>query len=95
MSTKAEPTASAHNEASNTIPQPALRVHHGAIDQKTVTSRSPLDAMKRVLRALENMGLHIQQDSAYKLRCIRPKGDPIVSEESPVSVSAIQVVALG
>lgn len=89
---KSEPSAPTLSEASNVNPPQALRVHHGAIDQKTVTSRSPPDIMKRVLQALESMGIQIQEDCAHKFRCVRPKAsEPLIAATGPVSVFATQL----
>ena len=50
-----------------------LRVHHGAVDQTTITSGNPPEVMKHVLDVLTEMGLEVQEESQYKFRCIRPK----------------------
>ncbi|KDQ52436.1 hypothetical protein JAAARDRAFT_102655, partial [Jaapia argillacea MUCL 33604] len=50
-----------------------LRVHHGAVDQTTITTRAPPEVMKHVKDILENMGVEIQIESDYKYRCIRHK----------------------
>ncbi|KAF9648108.1 hypothetical protein BDM02DRAFT_3097023 [Thelephora ganbajun] len=50
-----------------------LRVHHGAVDQTTITSGNPPEVMKYVLDVLLEMGLEVQEESQYKFRCIRPK----------------------
>jgi protein-serine/threonine kinase len=50
-----------------------LRVHHGAVDQTTITSGNPPEVMKHVLDVLLEMGLEVQEESQYKYRCIRPK----------------------
>jgi protein-serine/threonine kinase len=50
-----------------------LRVHHGAMDQTTITSGNPPEVMKHVLDVLVEMGLEVQEESLYKYRCIRPK----------------------
>jgi protein-serine/threonine kinase len=50
-----------------------LRVHHGAMDQTTITSGNPPEVMKHVLDVLLEMGLDVQEESQYKFRCIRPK----------------------
>jgi protein-serine/threonine kinase len=54
-------------------PKNVLRIHHGAVDQTTITSGSPPEVMKHVLGVLESMGLEVQEESQYKYRCIRPK----------------------
>jgi len=50
-----------------------LRVHHGAMDQTTITSGNPPEVMKHVLDVLLEMGMEVQEESQYKFRCIRPK----------------------
>ena len=50
-----------------------LRVHHGAMDQMTITSGNPPEVMKHVLDVLLEMGLEVQEESQYKYRCVRPK----------------------
>ena len=50
-----------------------LRVHHGAVDQTTITSGNPPKVMKHVLDVLLDMGLEVQEESQYKFRCVRPK----------------------
>jgi protein-serine/threonine kinase len=50
-----------------------LRVHHGAVDQTTITSGNPPEVMKHVLDVLFEMGLDVQEESQYKYRCVRPK----------------------
>ena len=50
-----------------------LRVHHGAVDQTTITSGNPPEVMRHVLDVIVEMGLEVQEESQYKYRCIRPK----------------------
>ncbi|KAI0350918.1 Pkinase-domain-containing protein [Trametes cingulata] len=50
-----------------------LRVHHGAVDQTTITTGSPPEVMKHVKAVLEGMGIDIAIEHEYKYRCIRPK----------------------
>ena len=50
-----------------------LRVHHGAVDQTTITTGSPPEVMKHVKAVLESMGIDIAIEHDYKYRCIRPK----------------------
>ena len=50
-----------------------LRVHHGAVDQMTITSGNPPEVMKHVRDVLLEMGLEVQEESQYKYRCVRPK----------------------
>ncbi|KDQ17125.1 hypothetical protein BOTBODRAFT_106320 [Botryobasidium botryosum FD-172 SS1] len=50
-----------------------LRVHHGAVDQATITSGSPPEVFAHVTRVLLGMGIQVQTESAFKYRCIRHK----------------------
>ncbi|KAM5537341.1 hypothetical protein V8D89_009071 [Ganoderma adspersum] len=50
-----------------------LRVHHGAVDQTTITTGAPPEVMKHVKAVLEGMGIDIAIEHEYKYRCIRPK----------------------
>ncbi|THH16230.1 hypothetical protein EW146_g4379 [Bondarzewia mesenterica] len=54
-------------------PKGVLRVHHGAVDQTTITTGSPPEVMKHVKTVLEEMGMEVQIESDYKYRCVRPK----------------------
>ncbi|EGO02964.1 hypothetical protein SERLA73DRAFT_176454 [Serpula lacrymans var. lacrymans S7.3] len=56
-----------------TSPKDVLRVHHGAVDQTTITTRPPPEVMKHVREVLEGMGVEIKLESEYKYRCIRLK----------------------
>jgi protein-serine/threonine kinase len=50
-----------------------LRIHHGAVDQTTITTRPPPEVMAHVKKVLEAMGVETQLESEYKFRCIRAK----------------------
>jgi protein-serine/threonine kinase len=50
-----------------------LRIHHGAVDTNTVTTRPPLEVMNHVRSVLVEMGVEITHSSDYKFRCVRPK----------------------
>ncbi|KAF9221803.1 Pkinase-domain-containing protein [Gyrodon lividus] len=50
-----------------------LRIHHGAVDQTTITTRPPPEVMKHVCKVLEEMGMEIKAESEYKYRCVRAK----------------------
>jgi protein-serine/threonine kinase len=54
-------------------PHGQLRIHHGAVDQTTITTRPPPEVMAHVKQVLEGMGVEIQLESEYKYRCIRAK----------------------
>ncbi|KAJ3843034.1 CAMK/CAMKL/Kin4 protein kinase [Lentinula raphanica] len=63
-----------------------LRLHHGAVDQSTVTTRPPPEVMKHVHAVLMGMGMEVQIESEFKFRCIRMKRKkvPGASGSSPV-----------
>ncbi|KAJ7157869.1 CAMK/CAMKL/Kin4 protein kinase [Mycena crocata] len=50
-----------------------LRIHHGAVDQATITTGQPPDVMRHVKEVLVGMGVEIHIESEYKYRCIRAK----------------------
>ena len=50
-----------------------LRIHHGAVDHSTVTTKPPPEVMKHVKEVLESMGIDIRLESEFKYRCIRLK----------------------
>lgn len=49
----------------------ALGIHRGAIDQTTITTQSPSKVMKHVYKILQELGVKIQEESAFHYRCIR------------------------
>ncbi|KAG9035722.1 hypothetical protein FRB95_010787 [Tulasnella sp. JGI-2019a] len=65
-STAATATAKAFNKA-------MLRVHHGAVDQGTITTGFPPETMRHVTEVLLSMGIEVQRESEFKYRCIRHK----------------------
>ncbi|KAF8811906.1 Pkinase-domain-containing protein [Phlegmacium glaucopus] len=62
-----------HHTPDKTHPHGQLRIHHGAVDQTTITTRPPPEVMAHVKKVLEGMGVEIQLESEYKYRCIRTK----------------------
>lgn len=50
-----------------------LRIHHGAVDQTTITTRPPPEVIKHICKVLEEMGMDIKAESEYKYRCVRAK----------------------
>jgi len=54
-------------------PVSALRLHHGPMDQETITSLPPPEVMKKVREVLVNMGVEIQVEGDFKYKCVRPK----------------------
>jgi len=59
--------------ASSTPAKGVLRVHHGAVDHSTITTKPPPEVMKHVREVLEGMGMDIRLESEFKYRCIRLK----------------------
>jgi protein-serine/threonine kinase len=54
-------------------PHEKLRIHHGAVDQTTITTRPPVEVMKHVKEILEGMGMEMVVESEFKYRCVRVK----------------------
>ncbi|KAF4611670.1 hypothetical protein D9613_003682 [Agrocybe pediades] len=81
-STPAQPQVPPH-------PYAQLRVHHGAVDKTTITTRPPPEVMAHVKKVLESMGVEAQMESEYKVRCVRikKKKDIIVPSASASSSS--------
>ncbi|KAJ6542784.1 hypothetical protein B0H19DRAFT_1171892 [Mycena capillaripes] len=50
-----------------------LRIHHGAVDQGTITTGQPPEVMRHVKEVLVGMGVEIFVESEFKYRCIRAK----------------------
>ncbi|KAJ6562813.1 CAMK/CAMKL/Kin4 protein kinase [Mycena vulgaris] len=50
-----------------------LRIHHGAVDQGTITTGQPPEVMRHVKEVLVGMGVEIHIESEFKYRCIRAK----------------------
>jgi len=50
-----------------------MRVHHGAVDHSTITTKPPPEVMKHVREVLEGMGMDIRLENEFKYRCIRLK----------------------
>ena len=48
-----------------------LGIHRGAIDQTTITTQPPSKVIKHVNKILQEMGVQIQEESAFHYRCIR------------------------
>ncbi|KAJ7079633.1 CAMK/CAMKL/Kin4 protein kinase [Mycena belliarum] len=78
-------------------PGGALRIHHGAVDQSTITTGQPPDVMRHVKDVLEGMGVEIHVESEFKYRCIRAKQrrggkSTLGSTASPQGVAAFTMV---
>ncbi|KAL0572108.1 hypothetical protein V5O48_009861 [Marasmius crinis-equi] len=54
-------------------PNNPLRIHHGAVDPETTTTKPPQEVMKHIKEVLEGLGIEAQSESEYKLRCVRAK----------------------
>ncbi|CAK5271448.1 unnamed protein product [Mycena citricolor] len=50
-----------------------MRVHHGAVDQGTITTGKPPQVMEHVKQVLQGMGIELAVETEFKLRCVRPK----------------------
>jgi len=90
-----------HHIHDKTHPHGQLRIHHGAVDQTTITTRPPPEVMAHVKKVLEGMGVEIQLESEYKYRCIRAKKKKNVvgssttagaGSASPTSLAAVTMV---
>ena len=80
--------SSSHHTSDKMHPHGQLRIHHGAVDKTTITTRPPPEVMAHVKKVLEGMGVEIQLESEYKYRCIRAKKKKTVAGSSATSVSA-------
>ncbi|KAI0033523.1 hypothetical protein K488DRAFT_47575, partial [Vararia minispora EC-137] len=70
-----------------------LRVHHGAVDQTTITTMAPPEVMRRVRAVLDGMGIDVQEESEFKYRCIRGKKRRLGRESSSTSgLAAVHMV---
>ncbi|KAH9477150.1 hypothetical protein JR316_0011067 [Psilocybe cubensis] len=49
-----------------------IRVHQGAIDRRTITTVPPSQAMDNMRALLLRMGVRVRDESAFRLRCVRP-----------------------
>lgn len=90
--------SSSGRAATSTPAHAQLRIHHGAVDQTTITTRPPPDVMAHVKKVLEGMGVEIQLEHEYKYRCIRGKrkkgavvGNGASGSASPSNLAAVQM----
>ncbi|KZV79576.1 hypothetical protein EXIGLDRAFT_576534, partial [Exidia glandulosa HHB12029] len=60
-----------------------LRVHHGAVDQGTVTTGSPPEVFAHVTHVLASMGVEFHKETEFKYRCVRPKRRKIAASANP------------
>ncbi|KAJ1656576.1 hypothetical protein IWQ61_003870 [Dispira simplex] len=51
---------------------PKLRLHRGAVDQNSLTSRHPDEVFAHIKQVVQSMGLIIYKESDYKIKCVRP-----------------------
>lgn len=66
-------TSTATTPADKPFNKSMLRVHHGAVDQGTITTGFPPETMRHVTAVLVRMGIEVQRESEFKYRCIRHK----------------------
>ncbi|KAH9477148.1 Fatty acyl-CoA synthetase and RNA processing-associated kinase 1 [Psilocybe cubensis] len=87
-----------HGQAGQQAPHPysQLRIHHGAVDQTTITTRPPPEVMAHVKKVLEGMGVEAQMESEYKVRCVRvkKKKDTIVAGQEGEGQGQLAVVTM-
>jgi protein-serine/threonine kinase len=50
-----------------------LRIHHGAMDKRAITTKLPAEVMKHMGDVLIELGIYISPESEFKFRCVRPK----------------------
>ncbi|EIW69142.1 hypothetical protein TREMEDRAFT_31148 [Tremella mesenterica DSM 1558] len=48
-----------------------MSVHHGVVDQSTLSSRPPKEVMQEVINVLLEMGIDVKRENEFKLRCVR------------------------
>lgn len=76
---QATPRASAspmqRQTANGVLPDSALRIHQGAVDQSALTSRAPVDVFSQVQRTLWQLGVEAKKEGEeeFKLECVRRK----------------------
>ncbi|KZV93667.1 hypothetical protein EXIGLDRAFT_835579 [Exidia glandulosa HHB12029] len=80
VSSSAVSSLHAHAEKATTYP---LRVHHGAVDQGTVTTGSPPEVFAHVTHVLASMGVEFHKETEFKYRCVRPKRRKIAGSTNP------------
>lgn len=91
-----------YRSGSSSTPGGQLRIHHGAVDQTTITTKPPPEVMKHVREVLEGMGVEVQVESEYKYRCIRGKkkkatmgpGSPIGGSVGPSAAAGNGLAAV-
>ena len=78
-----------------------LGIHRGAIDQTTITTQPPSKVMKHANKILREMGVQIQEESAFHYRCIRAGRRGVLldldhgqSQSRPDESSSSEVVSL-
>ena len=80
--------SNSHHVTDKMHPHGQLRIHHGAVDQTTITTRPPPEVMAHVKKVLEGMGVEIHLESEYKYRCIRAKKKKNAVGSSTVAVGS-------
>lgn len=57
--------------ASRTYDESKMSVHHGVVDQSTLSSKPPREVMQEVINVLLDMGIDVKRENEFKLRCVR------------------------
>ncbi|KXN90425.1 Fatty acyl-CoA synthetase and RNA processing-associated kinase 1 [Leucoagaricus sp. SymC.cos] len=70
-------------------PHEKLRIHHGAVDQTTITTGPPQEVMLHVKRILEGMGVEMIVESEFKFRCVRHKRKKGVVGVQPTQIGGV------
>ncbi|KAI9278894.1 hypothetical protein BDA99DRAFT_405001, partial [Phascolomyces articulosus] len=56
-----------------------IRVHHGAVDCATLTSRVPSEIINEVRQILQALGIEYKQEGHYKIKCSRRAAKTMMS----------------
>lgn len=74
-SSTAEATATTATKLPKPFNEAMLRYHHGAVDQRALSSLQPQEMLVRVRAALASMGIDfgLSSEEEFKLECLRPK----------------------
>ena len=72
-SPKPPPANSKAAQSSSSGASYALRIHHGAFDTSTITTKPPPEVIKHVKQVLAEMGFEVSVEGEFKVRCVRPK----------------------
>ncbi|KXN90428.1 hypothetical protein AN958_04297 [Leucoagaricus sp. SymC.cos] len=61
----------------------AMALHTGAIDKTTITTRPPTEVMTKARDVLDSIGICVQPEGVFRLRCVRPPQSSSGSETTP------------